>query len=78
MALCRPARLRPPFADVVKKRGEKEGARVCDLGGQARRKWELVRELPSRELPQTIDGCHRVNVDRVHVIDVVVHASNDG
>ena len=37
----------------------------------------LVRELAARELAQAIDGGHRVNVDRVHVVDVVVHAAGD-
>ena len=38
---------------------------------------KLVRELAARELPQAIDRGHRVNVDRVHVVDVVVHAARD-
>ena len=77
VVLARAARVRPPLADVVQQRRQEERARARDLGGEARRERELVRELAARELPQPVDRGHRVNVHRVHVVDVVVHAARD-
>ncbi len=57
---------------------EKEGRRPRDLRGEARREGHLVRELAARELAEAIDRGHGVNVDRVDVVDVMMHAPDDG
>ena len=56
VVLARAARVGPPLADVVQQRREEERPRARDLGGEARRERELVRELAARELPQAIDA----------------------
>jgi hypothetical protein len=66
------------LAHVVQQRRQKKRHRARDLGSQARGERVLVRELAARELAQAIDGGHGVNVDRVHVVDVVMHAPGDG
>jgi hypothetical protein len=78
VALGRTGRPRPSLADVMKERREKEGTRARDLCGETGREWELVRELASSKLSETIDSGHGVNIDSVHVIDVVMHPSDDG
>ena len=78
VVLARSGRVRIPLADVVKERRQKERARTGDLRREARRERELVRQLTARELAQAIDRGHRVHVDRVHMIDVVMDAPDDG
>ena len=65
------------FADVVQQRREEQHLRPRDLGGQARRQRVLGRELAAAERAQAVDGGNRMHVDRVHVIDVVMHAADD-
>ena len=67
-----------PLPTSCRSVARKSGRGPRDLGGEARRERELVRELAARELPQPIERGHRVNVDRVHVVDVVVHAPGHG
>jgi hypothetical protein len=73
--LERPGRVGPTLAHVVKERRQKERHGARDLGRQARPERVLVRELAARKLAQAIDGRDRVNVDRIHMVDVVVDAT---
>ncbi len=78
VVLARAVGVRPALAHVVEERRQKERTRARDLRGEARGERELGRELAARELPEAIERGHRVHVDRVHVVDVVVHAAGDG
>ncbi len=57
---------------------EKQRTRTRDLRREARRKGKLLGELAARQLAQPIDRGHRMNVDRVHVVNVVVHPPRHG
>ena len=60
-----------------KQRREKEHVRARDFGREARGERVLGGELAARERAQPIDRGDRVNVDRVRVVHVVVHAPDD-
>jgi hypothetical protein len=66
------------LADVVEQRREKERPRARGLGREPRRERELVRELTPREETQPVEGGDGVNVDGVHMVDVVVDAAGHG
>ena len=56
---------------------EIERQRARRFRGQLTRERLLEREVATHQRAQAIDGRDGVNVDRVHVIDVVLHASRD-
>ena len=63
------------LADVVEQRPERERDAVLDLLERLRRHREVVGVIAARERVQAAHGVERVLVDRVHVIDVVLHAA---
>ena len=74
MVLSRAARVRVPLADVVEERREKERPRARHLGGEAGGERILVRELAAAQRAEAVERGDRVNVDRVHMVHVVVNA----
>ncbi len=65
------------LADIVQERGEEERMGTRNFGRQPARKGVLAREIAAAERAQQIDRRYRVNVDRVHVINVVMNAAHD-
>ena len=78
VVLARPAGVGPTLAHVVQKRRQEERPRAGNLRCEAGGERVVVRELAARELAKAVDRRHRVNVDRVHMVDVVVYATGDG
>ncbi len=62
------------LADVVQQRREQQHLAAVDAGHQPGGQREVRPQLAAAEGVQPVDRGHRVNVHRVHVIDVVLDA----
>src|SRR3954471_17457518 len=65
------------LADVVQQRRQIQYSRSVYFSRQPRGQRLISNQLTSGQSAQAIDGRDRVNVDRVHVINIVMNAAYD-